>query len=76
LLVSNFGSGKIVAFDPETKAPVDVLRNAKGKPLVVDKLWGLLFGNGESLGDANALYFTAGPDDERDGIFGSIRAIK
>lgn len=76
LLVGNFGNGEIVAFDPETKAPVDVLQNAKGKPLVIDKLWGLLFGNGESLGDANALYFTAGPDDEKDGIFGSIRSIQ
>ncbi len=30
------------------------------------------FGNGWSLGDANSLYFTAGPDEERDGIFGKL----
>jgi hypothetical protein len=26
-----------------------------------------------TLGDSNALYFTAGPDEERDGLFGSLR---
>ena len=42
------------------------------EPVKIDKVWGLLFGNGESLGDKNALYFAAGPDDEKDGIFGSL----
>jgi hypothetical protein len=32
-----------------------------------------MFGNGESLGDADSLYFTAGPDDEKDGLFGKLR---
>ena len=34
---------------------------------------GLQFGNGASLGDANALYFAAGPEDEKDGLFGVLR---
>jgi len=34
---------------------------------------GLAFGNGVSLGDADSLYFTAGPNDEQDGIFGRLR---
>lgn len=74
LLVSNFGDGTIAAFDPETRQFVDVMRDARGKPIVIDKVWGILFGNGDSLGDANALYFAAGPRDERDGVFGSLRA--
>ena len=73
LLVGNFGSGEIVAFDAKTRSYVDVVRSAGGKPVVIDKLWGLLFGNGESLGDDNSLYFTAGPDDEKDGLFGKLR---
>lgn len=73
LLVGNFGDGTIAAFDPKTRKFVEVMRDAKGKPVKIDKLWGLLFGNGESLGDANALYFAAGPDDEKDGLFGSLR---
>jgi uncharacterized protein (TIGR03118 family) len=73
LLVGNFGDGTIAAFNRKTRAYVDVVRTADGKPLAVDKLWGLMFGNGASLGDANALYFAAGPQDEADGLFGSIR---
>lgn len=73
LLVGNFGDGKIVAFDPATQAVKDMLRDEKGEPVVIDKLWGLIFGNGASLGDVNALYYAAGPNDEKDGVFGSLR---
>ena len=76
LLVANFGDGTIAAFNAETRELIDVMRGAKGKPVKVDKVWGLLFGNGESLGDTNALYFAAGPDDEKDGVFGSLRPAK
>jgi len=73
LLVGNFGSGTIAAFDSQTHQFIDVMRDAKGKAVQIDKIWGLLFGNGESLGDKNALYFAAGPQDEKDGLFGSLR---
>ncbi len=73
LLVSNFGDGKIAAFSPEKRTYVDMMRNESGKAIVIDKIWGILFGNGESLGDRNALYYAAGPDDEKDGVFGSLR---
>ncbi len=76
VLVGNFGDGSIAAFDPQTHDFVDVLRDAKGKPLKVEKLWGLMFGNGASLGDSNALYVAAGPKDEKNGLFGSIRVAK
>lgn len=75
LLVSNFGTGTIAAYDGTTRKFIDVLRDAKGKPVVIDKIWGILFGNGESLGDKDALYFAAGPDDEKDGVFGALRLI-
>lgn len=73
LLVSNFGDGTIAAYDAKTHAFIDVMRGENGKPVVVDKIWGILFGNGESLGDKDALYFAAGPEDEADGVFGSLR---
>lgn len=75
LLVSNFGDGTIAAYDPHTRSFIDVMRDGKGKPIKIDKIWGILFGNGESLGDANALYFAAGPEDEKDGLFGSLRPL-
>ncbi len=73
LLVGNFGDGTIAAFDLTTGAFRDYLRDTSGKPLSIDKLWGLAFGNGVSLGDADSLYFTAGPNEEQDGIFGRLR---
>lgn len=73
LLVANFGDGSIAAFDPETHHFVDYLRTEKGRVFKSEKIWGILFGNGMSLGDSNALYFSAGPNDENDGKFGSLR---
>jgi hypothetical protein len=50
------------------------LRTADHKPVTIDGLWGLGFGNGAGSGATNALYFTAGPDDESHGLFGRIQA--
>jgi uncharacterized protein (TIGR03118 family) len=72
LLVANFGDNNIVAFDLNTGEYVDCLRGADGKPLPVEGVWALTFGNGVSLGDAKALYYSAGPAKEFDGVFGRI----
>jgi uncharacterized protein (TIGR03118 family) len=74
LLVANLGDGTIAAFDRKTGQFMDVLRDPAGKEISIDRIWGLVFGNGVSLGDAHALYFTAGPNDEYDGIFGKLTA--
>jgi uncharacterized protein (TIGR03118 family) len=76
LLVGNFGNGTIAAFDPQTQRFTSLMSDAAGKPLVIEGLWGLLFGNGESLGDGKALYYAAGPEDEKGGVFGSLRYAK
>lgn len=74
LLVGNFGgAGRICAFDLSSGTYLDDLRDKADKPVAIAGLWGLQFGNGESLGDSNALYFAAGPADEVDGLFGSLR---
>ncbi|MEM9219344.1 MAG: TIGR03118 family protein [Cyanobacteria bacterium P01_F01_bin.150] len=75
LLVSNFGDGTIVAFDRDTQQPIDYLRGTDGDPIVIDGLWGLVFGNGASLGESNDLYFAAGNDlgpNAGDGVFGKV----
>jgi uncharacterized protein (TIGR03118 family) len=72
LLVGNFGDGTINAYNPTTGAFVQELTDASGKPLVIDGLWGLRFGNGGSFGSPNTLYFTAGPDGETHGLFGDL----
>lgn len=75
LLVASFGDGTIAAFDLATGAFEDYLRGPDGRVLSIDGIWGLTFGNGVSLGDADSLYFTAGPNNEQDGIFGRVRHV-
>jgi uncharacterized protein (TIGR03118 family) len=77
LLVGNFGgAGLISAFDAGSGKFVDHLRDEKGERVAIEGLWALAFGNGASLGDSNALYFAAGPKDETEGLFGSLRTIE
>jgi len=75
LLVGNFGDGRINAFDLGTNSFVGQLDAAGGGPLSIDGLWALTVGNGGSAGSAEELYFSAGPDDEANGLFGALRPI-
>ncbi|MDB6023192.1 MAG: hypothetical protein JWQ04_3049 [Pedosphaera sp.] len=71
LLVGNFGSGTIMTFGAEGDFR-GFLENSHHQPIAIDGLWGLTFGNGAKAGVTNSLYFTAGPNGEADGLFGSI----
>lgn len=72
LLVGNFGSGQVAAFNPETGEFLETLNTPDGKALTIEGLWGLEFGNGGTAGPLNTLFFAAGPNDEKDGLFGTI----
>jgi uncharacterized protein (TIGR03118 family) len=74
LLVGNFGDGQINAYANGNGGwqHVGTLRSPDGGKLVIDGLWALQFGNAGSNGDPNTLFFTAGPNDESDGLFGKI----
>jgi uncharacterized protein (TIGR03118 family) len=77
VLVGNFGDGQINAYEPVANgrfAPRGQLRGADGSPLAIDGLWALEFGLGGSSGPPTTVFFTAGPDDESHGLFGSITA--
>lgn len=41
---------------------------SSGADLAIDGLWGLRFGNGGFGGTLGTLYFTAGPDNEVNGL--------
>jgi uncharacterized protein (TIGR03118 family) len=71
LLVGNFGSGTIMAFEADGDF-CGLLEDTHHHPIVIDGLWGLAFGNGGRGGVPTALYFTAGLNGEADGLFGSI----
>jgi uncharacterized protein (TIGR03118 family) len=77
LLVGNFAYNfsDINAFDPTTGAFLGTLTDANGKPLLNPGLWTLTFGSGGIGGDPNTLYFSAGINAERDGLFGQIQAV-
>jgi len=77
LLIGNFGDGQINAYAKQadgTWERAGGLRDSSGRQLVIDGLWGIGFGNGATAGPTNTLYFAAGPNDENDGLFGSITA--
>jgi uncharacterized protein (TIGR03118 family) len=75
LLVGNFGDGTIDVFDHSTNAFLGQLSGPDGQPLQIDGLWALVTGNGANGGDPNKVYFSAGPDEEAHGLFGSLTAL-
>jgi uncharacterized protein (TIGR03118 family) len=77
LLVGNFGDGHINAYARQSDGSWERaggLRDATGRAIVIDGLWGIGFGNNGLAGPSTTLYFAAGPNDEADGMFGSITA--
>jgi len=73
ILVGNFRSGWIAAFNGFTKKFIGFMRNDKDDSLVfIDGLWSLTFGNNGSAGSSTTLFFTAGPNSEQDGLFGTL----
>lgn len=72
LLVGNFGDGRILAYNLHNGNFRGALEDDSGRPIVIDGLWGLMFGNGAFGTDTRSLYFTAGIDGEAHGLFGAI----
>jgi uncharacterized protein (TIGR03118 family) len=75
ILVGQFGSGAIAAYNATTGKYVGLLFDPAQLPLRIDGLWGLGFGNGGSAGPTTTLFFTAGVFEEAHGLFGSIVAL-
>jgi uncharacterized protein (TIGR03118 family) len=76
LLIGNFGDGVINAYDPKTFALVGSLNSSAGTPIANIGLWEIFFGQNSgqttTLGDPNTLYFAAGINGEKGGLFGSV----
>jgi uncharacterized protein (TIGR03118 family) len=73
ILIGNFGNGQINVFDSRGRF-IDELEGPDDKPLVIDGLWTLTLGGGRNS-SSSTLYFTAGPNDETDGLFGTITPV-
>ena len=74
LLISNNTNGGIInGFNPTTGAYVGTIKNSLGKNIVINQLWGIEFGGGSSSnGNTYQLFYTAGPKNNLNGIFGVI----
>jgi uncharacterized protein (TIGR03118 family) len=73
LLVGNFGNGRINVLDPISGEREGQLRGDDERPIAIDGLWGLLPGNGATGGPASVI-FSAGLNDEADGLVGTLTA--
>jgi uncharacterized protein (TIGR03118 family) len=74
LISNNTSAGTINGFNLKTGKLVGTVSNAAGKPLKIDQLWGIEFGGGSAAnGSKNQLYYTAGPNNEANGLFGVIK---
>jgi uncharacterized protein (TIGR03118 family) len=72
ILVGNFGDGRINAYDPTSGEFHGELSRPGGGPIVIDGLWGLRFAPATPGAGPDTLFFTAGLNDEADGLFGTI----
>ena len=75
ILIGNFRSGWIAAFNGFTHKFIGFVKNADGSLMTIDGLWSLTFGNDGAAGPANTLFFTAGINNETDGLFGTITPL-
>jgi uncharacterized protein (TIGR03118 family) len=75
LLVGNFGDGAINAYDLATGRWLGQLKGTHRKAIHIDGLWGIAFGNGVSGQPVDTLFFSAGPNDEGNGLYGRIDVV-
>jgi uncharacterized protein (TIGR03118 family) len=73
ILIGNFGDGRIHAYDRQGHF-LDVLEDANGEPIVIDGLWMLSPGGGRHS-SPDSVFFSAGPNGETDGFFGTITPV-
>jgi len=74
LLIGNFGSGMIAAFEADGSFQ-GLLKGTTGGPVTIDGLWALTFGNDGRAGTSDTLFFSAGPFGETHGLFGSLHPV-
>jgi len=75
ILVGNFRSGWIAAFNGFSKKFIGFVRNPDDSLVTIDGLWSLTFGNNGGAGSSDTLFFTAGGADELHGLFGTLTPV-
>src|SRR5580692_9966627 len=73
LISNNTNTGTINGFNLSTGKFVGTVMNSSNKPIEINQLWAIEFGGGSaSNGKTNQLFFTSGPGNNVDGLFGVI----
>ena len=76
ILVGQFGSGQIVAFDAVTGNVEGILQDQNGQAITHPGLWGIAFGAGNTNpGAPNQLFFNVGADQGQGGLFGFFSPV-
>jgi len=75
LLIGNLGDGHISVFNTVTGNFEGQLKDATDAPIAIDGLWALSFGGSAASGAANELYYTAGPNEGANGLFGKLATV-
>lgn len=78
ILIGNFGNGHINAYNSNGKFMGELAQHPAPmqpqRPIVIDGLWAISFAPATATSiDPNRLYFTAGPNEEADGLYGYIK---
>ena len=71
LLVGNEVGGQINAFDPDSGRFLGMVKDADGKQIGQDGLWGMAFGNGV-IGTPNDLVIAIGTDEYKHGLIALV----
>ena len=74
LLVGNFGDGTINAYDASSGAFVGTVTGSTGTAFAAPGLWAITFGNDAHNQPHNTLFYTAGLNNEANGVYGRIDA--
>ncbi|MCU1341804.1 MAG: hypothetical protein JWN92_1227 [Candidatus Acidoferrum typicum] len=75
ILVGNFRSGWIAAFNGFSKKFIGFVLRPDDSRVFIDGIWSLTFGNNGAAGSSTTLWFSAGPNNEMDGLFGTLTPI-
>ena len=78
ILIGNFGNGHINAYNSNGKFVGELAQHPTPRqpriPIVIDGLWAISFEHATAKSiDPKRIYFTAGPNDEQDGLYGYIK---
>jgi uncharacterized protein (TIGR03118 family) len=71
ILIGNFGDGAANVFNSHGQL-LGAAQTAANQPLVIPGLWSLTYGAGSGR---NTLFFSAGPDGEQHGVFGTLTLL-